>query len=639
MALNDFVFRIKPTAGHTVPTDLVTNTAVLGTVGGSPSTTITKFDKGGGLFAWRFLNGIVSGAVPTAISTLNLNNGSGDAGATLVIRGRILTDGFSISDVCLFQVGTSTSRFEGLSVTRTSATETSCNYGGVSTGAGPDPNDLRNYVVRILPNASGDNDHIESWHTTPGRVGTAPNLAPTQTLRSGTALTTLLVYPGGNGYEIELEDVVFYRGAKTNAECALLADTANLDTILVTDTTPPTLTSPTGTQTGTTTASGTVSTNEGNGTLYRRASTNATETVATVKAAALTTTVTATGTQSVAFTGLTAATTYFAHYVHTDAAGNDSTRVSSSSFTTATAATGVTMTGPTAGVNGVASTNFTVGVTPGGSAITGTVVVTPSSGGGGGTFTPTTISLTTGSPSGTFTYTPASTGAKTISVTNNGSLSNPSNITYTVSAAGDVTPPTLTGTVASSLVTASTATISWPTGADNTAVTSYEYRLNGGAYTDVGNVTTTNLTSLSPSTLYNVGVRAKDAAGNVSTPEITGSFTTIAGSVAPTITVQPLPATVTEGAAAGFSVTATGTATLTYQWRKNGSNISGATSATYTTPATILADNGAQYSVVVTNGVGSATSNNALLTVNPVIVSGAMLIPIGVTLNGEVVLL
>ena len=98
------------------------------------------------------------------------------------------------------------------------------------------------------------------------------------------------------------------------------------------------------------------------------------------------------------------------------------------------AATGVTMSGPATGPTSSASTNFTVGVTPVGGTITGTVVVTPSDASGGGTFSPTTISLTAGSPTGTFTYTAASNGAKTISVTNNGSLTNPSNITYTASS-------------------------------------------------------------------------------------------------------------------------------------------------------------------------------------------------------------
>lgn len=102
------------------------------------------------------------------------------------------------------------------------------------------------------------------------------------------------------------------------------------------DTTAPTLTSPTGTQTGSTTASGTVSTDEANGTLYYLASTNATETAATVKAAS-SQTVTATGSQAVSLTGLTASTTYYLHYCHRDAAGNDSTVANSTSFTTAAA--------------------------------------------------------------------------------------------------------------------------------------------------------------------------------------------------------------------------------------------------------------------------------------------------------------
>jgi hypothetical protein len=104
--------------------------------------------------------------------------------------------------------------------------------------------------------------------------------------------------------------------------------------VAVGDSTPPALTSPTGTSTGTSTASGTVSTNEATGTLYYMASTNATETVATVKAA-LNQPVTASGVQNVTFSGLAANTTYYAHYVHRDAAGNDSSVANSSSFTTA----------------------------------------------------------------------------------------------------------------------------------------------------------------------------------------------------------------------------------------------------------------------------------------------------------------
>jgi hypothetical protein len=83
----------------------------------------------------------------------------------------------------------------------------------------------------------------------------------------------------------------------------------------------------------------------------------------------------------------------------------------------------------------------------------------------------------------------------------------------------------------------------------------------------------------------------------------------------PSIATQPVSQTVNLGQTATFSVAATGTAPLSYQWRKNGVAISGATSASYTTPAALLADNGAQFSVIVSNAGGSVTSANAVLTV------------------------
>jgi acid phosphatase len=87
---------------------------------------------------------------------------------------------------------------------------------------------------------------------------------------------------------------------------------------------------------------------------------------------------------------------------------------------------------------------------------------------------------------------------------------------------------------------------------------------------------------------------------------------------APAITANPASTTVTAGQTASFSVTASGTSPLAYQWQKNGSTISGATSANYTTAATTLADNGATFSVKVSNAAGNATSSGAVLTVNAV---------------------
>jgi hypothetical protein len=90
------------------------------------------------------------------------------------------------------------------------------------------------------------------------------------------------------------------------------------------------------------------------------------------------------------------------------------------------------------------------------------------------------------------------------------------------------------------------------------------------------------------------------------------------GATAPAIATQPANQTVTAGQTATFSVTAAGTTPLTYQWQRGTIAITGATSANYTTAATTTSDNGAQFSVVVSNSLGNATSKAATLMVNPV---------------------
>ncbi len=85
-------------------------------------------------------------------------------------------------------------------------------------------------------------------------------------------------------------------------------------------------------------------------------------------------------------------------------------------------------------------------------------------------------------------------------------------------------------------------------------------------------------------------------------------------STPPVITIQPADRTVAVGRTAKFQVAASGKG-LTYQWRNNGTNISGAEMASYTTPPATTEDNGSFFSVVVTNPAGSVTSDNATLTV------------------------
>ncbi|MBI5472803.1 MAG: carbohydrate binding domain-containing protein, partial [Ignavibacteriae bacterium] len=84
---------------------------------------------------------------------------------------------------------------------------------------------------------------------------------------------------------------------------------------------------------------------------------------------------------------------------------------------------------------------------------------------------------------------------------------------------------------------------------------------------------------------------------------------------APAIASQPANQSVAPGQSATFSVAANGAAPLSYQWQKNGSNINGATSSSYTTPPATASDNGLAFRCIVGNSAGAATSNNAILTV------------------------
>ena len=86
---------------------------------------------------------------------------------------------------------------------------------------------------------------------------------------------------------------------------------------------------------------------------------------------------------------------------------------------------------------------------------------------------------------------------------------------------------------------------------------------------------------------------------------------------APTFATQPLSQTVAEGASTTLLVSATGTGPFTYQWRRNGTEIAGATTAALVIPNTAAADAGA-YTVAASNAGGTSVSNAASLTVTSV---------------------
>jgi hypothetical protein len=108
------------------------------------------------------------------------------------------------------------------------------------------------------------------------------------------------------------------------------------------------------------------------------------------------------------------------------------------------------------------------------------------------------------------------------------------------------------------------------------------------------------------------------------TPAVTSAVATLTVNALPAITGQPAASqAICEGSGATFTVTATGTG-LTYQWKKNGVNIGGATASSYNIPSTATADAGTYTVVVSGTCTPSLTSNASVLTINerPEIITG-----------------
>ncbi|HOW64014.1 MAG TPA: lamin tail domain-containing protein, partial [Verrucomicrobiota bacterium] len=114
----------------------------------------------------------------------------------------------------------------------------------------------------------------------------------------------------------------------------------------------------------------------------------------------------------------------------------------------------------------------------------------------------------------------------------------------------------------------------------------------------------------------NLAVRWQLPNGSIEEP-IPGSRLQVYGMGPPIIVQPPASQTVFEGAQAVFSVQANRTTGMSYQWQKNGVNISGATSASLTVFEVRLSESGTRYRCVLVNAQGSVTSNEALLTVLP----------------------
>ncbi len=199
-------------------------------------------------------------------------------------------------------------------------------------------------------------------------------------------------------------------------------------------------------------------------------------------------------------------------------------------------------------------------------------------------------------------------------------------------AGGGATAPTIDTQPTAQTVTAPTAaTFTASVGGTFTGLRWQRQAAGAGAWNDISGATSTTLTTGATSVTggsWNNTDRVRLAVdwsgGTVLSNDV--ALTVNAAGTAPSITTQPRNTSVTVGSTAGFTVAATGSGTLTYQWQREPAagggftNISGAVSASYTTPATSIsggsANNGDKYRCVVTGDTSPpATSNQATLTV------------------------
>ncbi len=160
---------------------------------------------------------------------------------------------------------------------------------------------------------------------------------------------------------------------------------------------------------------------------------------------------------------------------------------------------------------------------------------------------------------------------------------------------------------------------------------------------------TTNIAGATNTTLTLTNVQLTQAGSySVLVTNIAGSTNSVAAvltilAVPPTITAQPTNQTVQAGGTASFTVTAAGTPPLAYQWNFNGTNIAGATNATFTFTNVQFSQAG-NYAVSVTNAYGSTNSSNATLSVvatldhfawSPISSPQGADVPFGVTITAE----
>lgn len=169
------------------------------------------------------------------------------------------------------------------------------------------------------------------------------------------------------------------------------------------------------------------------------------------------------------------------------------------------------------------------------------------------------------------------------------------------------------GTAPAALAVTAGQTASFNVVATGTAPLTYQWQRDGVAISGATSATYAVASTTVADTGAQFRVVVSNAAGNATSAA--AGLTVNPAAVGPSITAQPVGTTVTVGRPAGFVALADGTGPLSYQWQRDGVNITGASTNTYSLATTALTDSGASFRVLVSNSVGTVTSTNTLLTV------------------------
>lgn len=215
--------------------------------------------------------------------------------------------------------------------------------------------------------------------------------------------------------------------------------------------------------------------------------------------------------------------------------------------------------------------------------------------------------------------TPGATGTFNVGLTAKDQASSPASRTVTatlvlnlVASTTPAVPPAITGQPVSLTVVAGQPA-SFSVSASGTAPLRHQWRFGGSTLVGQTNATL-NFASAATNHAGNYDVVVSNNAGSITS--LVAKLTVNLPAIAPAITAHPSPQTVTQGQPAGFSVTATGTAPLTFFWKKGANVVLVSAASTLNITNTQPSDAGS-YSVTVSNSAGTATSASASLTVNP----------------------